>query len=173
MAAEKEAEKGNSQNREYEFNRAVALREMCNFAEARATFYQYVQAYPTDVDGHYNLGVVDQMLGRWDEAVAQYEIVINSGKTGERAESALYNSGVASALKRAETSDPIRQKRLEAVAIDYLERSLNIGGSGRINTIRAALVPLHNRPEKCRDITQPMIYRDYPRAEHPSRPGGV
>lgn len=136
---------GDPRDQDYAFNLAVALREMCDFLDAKAAFDNYVKGNPDDVLGHYNRGVVYQYLGDYDTALAEYAVVVATNEPG-RVESALFNSAVGYALKYARASDEGSKELYLGNAIAYLERSVSIGRSARIAQIRAALLPLRDRP---------------------------
>lgn len=143
------AVQGDPKNQEYAFNLAVALRDMCDFSNAKIAFDTYVRSNPDDILGHYNRGVVYQYLGDYDAALADYAVVIATNELG-RVESALFNSAVVYASKFAHASDPNTRELYLGKAIAYLERSVSIGRGGRFAKIRAALVPLQERsPAKC------------------------
>jgi tetratricopeptide (TPR) repeat protein len=140
------AVQGDPKNEDYVFNLAVALREMCDFVNAKTAFDEYVKSNPGDVQGHYNRGIVYQDLGDYDAALYEYRIVIEAREAREmERERALFNSGVAYALKFARASDQGTRGLYLGYAIDDLNRSVSIGGNDRIAQIRAASEPLQDR----------------------------
>jgi tetratricopeptide (TPR) repeat protein len=143
----KGAEKSDPKNREYIFNVAVALREMCDFQGAKFQLDRYVKEQSDDVWGHYNRGVVHHYLRDYETALAEYNVVVATNE--QLVEAALFNSAAAFSRKfEKESNERTREKHLER-AIDYLDKSVKLGGKVRIGKIRESLVPIDQRPPKC------------------------
>jgi tetratricopeptide (TPR) repeat protein len=125
-------------NRIYEFNVAVALREMCAFKEARGVLDEYLRVNKDDMWGYFQRGVIQHVLGNYDPALSDYNIVIaNDGPIGE---AALFNSAVVYALKfKNESSEDVREAHVAKI-IEYLERSIVLGQEARKGRIRNALI---------------------------------
>lgn len=130
-------------NQQYEYNKATALRAMCDFTGTRDVLDTYVTQYKGDVWGRYDRGVIYQILGRDDVALADYEIVIGSRQ--DPSESALFNAAVIHAGRAAKAAQPSEQERSVRTAVRLLERAVREGGDGRLAKIRSALVPIEKR----------------------------
>jgi tetratricopeptide (TPR) repeat protein len=133
-----------STNRQYEFNIAVAERAMCDYKGAKQLLDGYIVRYQSDMQGRYNHGVVEQILDDQDDALSEYNIVIQS-KT-EPTEAALFNSAVIYAAKTQKVAD---QQGLVAKVTNYLGRALKLNPYARLQKIKAALVPLEQREPRC------------------------
>lgn len=143
----KKASELDPENRQYVYNMAVALREMCDFKGALEIFDTYLKNYKDDVWGYFDRGVIHHMMREYDKALADYGVVVANKK--DTVESALFNTGAVYALKyQADSDEDVRKQDLRQT-ISYLEQSIKMGGQTRVSKIREALIPIARRPPRC------------------------
>jgi tetratricopeptide (TPR) repeat protein len=133
----------------YEYNRAVALRNECDYEGALRLLDGYVDKYKDDIWGIYDHGVVSQILGKYDRALRDYDIVIYSNNMDAPVGSALFNSAVIHALYAANANQPDVRDRELREAFSFLDRAIRRGRSARLQKIHDALVPISQREPEC------------------------
>ena len=140
----------NPKNRQYLYNTAAELSKLCDFTGAKKVLDDYVTKHDDEVRGRFQRGVVHHLLGDHEAALRDYRVVIADRDT-DLTEAALFNTAVIYAAKfRGELRDDLKQQWVDT-AIQYLERSVELGKEGRVRRIVEAL---EVRPEAAACATQ-------------------
>jgi tetratricopeptide (TPR) repeat protein len=133
----------------YQYNQATALRALCDYQGSLAILDAYIKQYKTDMWGFYDHGVVSQIIGQDDNALNDYNIVINSHDVDAPVGSALFNSAVIRASRAAKSPDGDQRNSELNAAFSLLDRAIQLDRTTRLQIIREDLVPITQRAPKC------------------------
>lgn len=135
----------NPKNWQHVYNLHTQLSKICDLAGAKEVLDAYVKSNKDEMRGRFERGVVHHLLGDYQAALNDYRVVLAAGDN-DRIEAALFNLAVIYAAKfKSETHEERKQEHLDA-AINFLERSLELGKASRLRKIMAALEVQPNAP---------------------------
>jgi tetratricopeptide (TPR) repeat protein len=133
----------------YQYNQAAALRDMCDYSASNEVLEAYLKQYKSNMWARYDHGVVNQILGHNDVALADYNIVIDS-RQDLPMQSALFNSAVIyAAAAAAAAGNGVERANALAKMFSLLDHSIKLNPVTRLADLKEAMVPIEKREPRC------------------------